>query len=108
MPGSERSASGSNRSVIRPCTTRPMTGAADRVRELVERDPVVLVEIAGAIAESGRTPPDAITELSQQHAPRILAADPAKTRAAVEFLLMGREVDLALEWLQHAAILRVL
>jgi poly(A) polymerase len=85
-----------------------MTGAADRVRELVERDPVVLVEIAGAIAESGRTPPDAITELSQQHAPRILAADPAKTRAAVEFLLMGREVDLALEWLQHAAILRVL
>jgi poly(A) polymerase len=85
-----------------------MSGAADRMRELVEHDPVVLLEIAGAVAESGRAPPDAIIELSQQHAPRLLTADPTKTRAAIEAMLMGREVDLALEWLQRAAILRVL
>ena len=85
-----------------------MSGAAERVRELVERDPVVLIEIGGAIAESGRTPPDAITDISHEHAPRILTAAPAKIRAALEHLLMGRDVELALEWLQRAAILRVL
>ena len=40
--------------------------AADRIRSLVEADPVVLVEIAGAIANEGRMPPDAITRVAQE------------------------------------------
>ena len=83
-----------------------MTG---RLRSLVEVDPVVLVEIAGAIAvDEGRWPPDAVTELGQEHAPRLLDADKARLRAAMEQLLLGRDVDAALEWLQETGILAIL
>ena len=82
--------------------------AAERVRGLVEADPVVLVEIAGAIAEHGRLPPDAMTAVAQDHAARLAEADPARLRVALEQMLMGRDVDAALEWLQRAGVLRVL
>jgi len=82
--------------------------AADRVRGLVETDPVVLVEIAGAISEEGRTPPDAITRVAQDHAVRLADTDKARLRSAMEQALMGRDVDAALEWLHAAGILAVL
>jgi poly(A) polymerase len=82
--------------------------AADRVRGLVEADPIVLVEIAAAIATEGRTPPDAITRVAQDHAVRLADADKARLRVAMEQALMGRDVDAALEWLNQAGILRVL
>lgn len=82
--------------------------AADRIRGLVEVDPVVLVEIAAAIAEQGRTPPDAITRVAQDHAVRLADADKQRLREAVEQTLMGRDVDAALEWMHRAGILRVL
>jgi poly(A) polymerase len=82
--------------------------AADRIRGLVEVDPVVLVEIAAAISEQGRTPPDAITRVAQDHAPRLADTDKARLKDAMEQALMGRDVDAALEWMQHAGILRVL
>jgi poly(A) polymerase len=82
--------------------------AASRIRTLVEADPVVLVEIAGAIATEGRTPPDAITRVAQDHAVRLADADKPRLRVAMEQALMGREVDAALEWLYQAGILRVL
>jgi poly(A) polymerase len=84
------------------------SSTADRVRALVESDPIVLVEIAGAIADSGRTPPDAITEVAQQHAGRLADADSARLRVAIEHAIMGRDVDLALEWLHQGGVLRVL
>ena len=46
---------------------RDGASTADRIRGLVEADPVVLVEIAGAIANEGRMPPDAVTALAQEH-----------------------------------------
>lgn len=83
--------------------------AADRVRALVEADPIVMVEIGGAISdEAGRWPPDTISELVAEHAPRLLDADKARLRAAVEHVLMGRDVDAALEWLHATGILRLL
>jgi poly(A) polymerase len=82
--------------------------AAERVRGLVEVDPVVLVEIAGAISSEGRTPPDSITRVAQDHAVRLADADKTRLRAAMELMLMGREVDSALEWLHAAGIMRVL
>ena len=81
---------------------------ADRIRGLVEVDPVVLVEIAGAIASEGRTPPDAITQVARDHAPRLVDADRARLRLAMEQALLGREIDAALEWMHQAGILRVL
>jgi len=71
------------------------TAAADRIRALVEADPVVLVEIAGAIANEGRMPPDAITRVAQDHAVRLSDADKTRLREAVEQMLMGRDVDAA-------------
>src|SRR5260221_4021050 len=82
--------------------------AADRIRGLVEADPIVLVEIAGAIASEGRTPQDAVTRVAQEHCVRLIAADKARLRAAVEQAIRGRDIDAALEWMQRTGILRVL
>jgi poly(A) polymerase len=80
-----------------------------RVRGLVEADPIVLIEIAGAIAnEDGRWPNAGVTELGAAHAQRLLDVDKARLRAAIEQMLMGRDVDSALEWLHETRILGVL
>ncbi|MBA3820772.1 MAG: HD domain-containing protein [Deltaproteobacteria bacterium] len=83
--------------------------ATDRVRDLVDADPVVMIEIAGAIAnEAGQWPPDSITDIVGDRAPRILDVDKLRLRAAMEHVLMGREVDNALEWLQTTGLVRLL
>ena len=84
--------------------------AADRIRGLVEADPVVMLEIAGAIANEGegRWPNDRVTELSAEQAARLADADKGRVRAAIEQMLMGRDVDAALEWLRAARVLPVL
>jgi poly(A) polymerase len=85
------------------------TKVADRLRPLVEADPVVLLEIAGAIAEGGgRAPPDSVAALAAEHAPRLADADKARLRAAVEHVILGRDVDAALEWLHETRILALL
>lgn len=84
------------------------TRVSDRLRPLVETDPIVLLEIAGAIAHAGRVPPESVTPLAIEHAGRLSEADRARLRTAVEHMLMGREVDIALEWLQQTGILRIL
>ena len=78
------------------------------MRGLVEADPVVLVEIAGAISETGRIPPERVTALACEHAARLAEADKGRLRAAVEQMLMGTQIDAALEWLNQTLILRVL
>src|ERR1044071_1029015 len=84
------------------------TKVADRLRPLVEADPVVVLEIAGAISDSGRLPPDNVTGLAAEHASRLAEADKARLRAAVEHLLMGRDVDAALQWLHDTRVLALL
>jgi poly(A) polymerase len=82
--------------------------AADRIRGLVEADPIVLVELAGAISEHGRMPPEPITRVAQDHAVRLADADKGRLRDAMTQALMGRDVDTALEWMHQGGILRVL
>src|SRR5882724_12690245 len=82
--------------------------AADRVRDLVEADPIVLVEIATAVGESGRFPPDAVIEVATQHSVRLPDSDKTRLRAAIEQALMSHDVDAALEWLHLAGVLRAL
>jgi poly(A) polymerase len=93
-------------------TVSPSAGdskVADRLRPLVEADPIVLLEIAGAISnDGGRVPPESITELAAEHSVRLADADKPRLRAAVEHTLMGRDVDLALEWLHETRILALL
>jgi poly(A) polymerase len=82
---------------------------ADRLRPLVEADPIVLLEIAGAIADGGgRPPPDAVTALAAEHATRLADADKARLRTTVEQVLMGRDVDAALEWLHETRVMGLL
>jgi poly(A) polymerase len=87
----------------------PPESTAGRLRGLVEADPVVLLEIAGAIAaDAGRWPADAVTDLAVEHALRLADSDKARLRTAVEQMLLGRDVDAALEWLYETGILAVL
>ncbi|CAN5819044.1 hypothetical protein BH11MYX3_BH11MYX3_24930 [soil metagenome] len=82
---------------------------ADRVRGLVEADPVVVLEIAGAIShEAGRWPGEHVTEVCLAHTPRLVDADKTRLRVTIEQLLMGRDVDAALEWLRATGALTVL
>jgi poly(A) polymerase len=78
------------------------------MRGLVEADPVVVIEIAAAIAEHAKLPPPELVEVASEHTPRLVSADPARLRVALEQCLMGRDVDAALEWLHQTGALRVL
>src|SRR5438477_120442 len=80
----------------------------DAMRDLVEADPVVLLELAGAIADTGRAPPDRVTQLAAEHAAKLADADKGRLRVAIEQMLMGTQVDAALEWLHATTILPVL
>jgi len=82
--------------------------ASNRVRGLVEADPIVLLEIAGAVAAEGRFPSDGVTRVAQDHAVRLPDADHGRLRATVELMLLGHDVDTALEWLHCTGILRQL
>ncbi len=83
--------------------------AADRIRGLVEADPIVMIEIATAIGtEEDRWPPDKVTDVIREHAPRLAEADKPRLRHAVEQVLMTRDVDTALEWLHATGIVRLL
>src|SRR5688572_31514159 len=85
------------------------TKVADRLRPLIEADAIVLLEIAGAISHAGgRIPPDGVTALAVEHSGRLAEADKARLRTTVEHMLMGRDVDLALEWLHETRILALL
>jgi poly(A) polymerase len=81
---------------------------ADRIRDLVEADPIVLVEMAGAIADEGRMPPEAVTVVAAEHAARLATANKDRLTNAMGVALMGRDIDAALEWMQHTGMLRVL
>ncbi len=83
--------------------------AADRVRALVEADPVVMLEIASAIAhEEGRWPGDGITDACGDHSKHLADADKGRLRLAMEQVLMGRDVDAGLEWLRATGVITVL
>src|SRR5665647_2328076 len=80
-----------------------------QVRSLVEADPIVLIEIAAAIAEDQtRYPPEQVTQIAIEHAARLAEADKDRLRTAIEAMLMGHDVDTALEWLKETQILPVL
>src|SRR3954451_23972449 len=92
--------------------------AAERMRGLVEADPLVVIEIASAIANDGegQWPPDEVTEVAREHTRRLVevidapfgAPLKARLRDTLEHMLMGRDVDAALEWLRVTGAITVL
>jgi poly(A) polymerase len=88
-------------------TTTSDVGA--RIRALAEADPVVLVEIGAAIANGGgEWPDDSVTAAAQELAPTLETAPRERVKTALEELLMGRDVDSALEWLMQGGLLTAL
>lgn len=79
---------------------------AARVTDLGLADPVALVEIAAAISHArGGWPVDAVARGAREAAHAIDTADMVRIRIAMEDALLGRDVDLALEWLHQAGVL---
>jgi poly(A) polymerase len=89
-----------------------MTSTSDvgaRIRALAEADPVVLVEIGAAIANSGgHWPDDFVTATAQELSPSLEHAPKERIKAALEDLLMGVDVDAALEWLMQSGLLQAM
>ena len=86
------------------------TDTEARVRAWAEASPVLLLDIAGAIAHSdgGEWPAEAVTRAAQDTVQIVRSADEAAVRAAIEHVLMGREVDVALEWIRQTGLLALL
>jgi len=72
--------------------------------------PVSLLEVAVAIAENGagRVPPETLTQAARESAPLITQVEPAKVRAGLEAVILGRSLDEALQWMHQAGLLAVL
>jgi poly(A) polymerase len=81
---------------------------ADRVRAWTAANPVVLFDIATAIATGdGGWPAEAVTRVAQESMELVRAAPGREVRAAIGEMLMGREVDHALEWMRETGLLAV-
>jgi poly(A) polymerase len=79
---------------------------ASRVRDLVQADPVALLEIAAAVGNGrGAWPVEAVTRAARDESAAVLTADGARMHDAIEAAITGRDVDLALEWMHQAGLL---
>jgi poly(A) polymerase len=80
-----------------------------RVTAWAEANPLILFDIAAAISDAGGSwPAEAVTRAAQETAGGVKAAAPADVRAAFEPLLLGRDVDSALEWIRETGLLAAL
>jgi poly(A) polymerase len=72
--------------------------------------PETLLEVAVAIAENGegRLPPETLTLAAREAAPLITHVPVARVRSGVEAVILGRSLDVALQWMHDAGVLGVL
>lgn len=81
---------------------------AARMRDEVQRDPLAMVRAATAIAHGrGRLPPRGLTRACREEVALIQQADACSMMAELEGCLVGRDVDLALEWLHEIGFMRL-
>ena len=79
-----------------------------RIQAWAEANPVLLLDIAAAIALTGEVPCDAVTAAAADTSAAIVRAAPEEVRVAVEASLMARDVDIALEWIRATGLLAIL
>ncbi|HET6280028.1 MAG TPA: HDIG domain-containing protein [Polyangia bacterium] len=70
--------------------------------------PVALLEVAVTVAAEGTLPPDTLTAAAREAAPLVATVSTDKLRAGIEAVIMGRSLDLGLQWMQEAGVLGVL
>jgi len=74
---------------------------------LLSAGPGALLDVAARIADEGQVPDPAITEVARLAAPALAELQPDKVRAGVESVIMGRSLELGLQWMHDAGILKV-
>ncbi len=82
--------------------------AAARVRDSVQQDPMALLRLAAAIAHDGKLPTAAMTRAAREELGTLEHAEPVIVRTELEATLMGRDVDVALQWLQEIGAVKLL
>ncbi|HEX3694896.1 MAG TPA: HD domain-containing protein [Polyangia bacterium] len=70
--------------------------------------PEALLGVAARIADSGELPPPAVTEAAREAAAQAASIPAPRARALMESVILGRSLDLSLQWLQDSGVLRVL
>ena len=73
---------------------------------LLSAGPSALLDVAAMVASEGQLPDPAITEVARLAAPALADLQPDKVRAGVESVIMGPSLDLGLQWMQDAGILK--
>jgi poly(A) polymerase len=81
--------------------------AAARMRDSVQADPLAILRAATAIAQNAKLPTPAITRAAREELGGIESASPAIVRAELEQVLLGKNVHLALQWLQDVGVVRL-
>jgi poly(A) polymerase len=81
---------------------------AARVRDELQRDPLVLLRTATAIGLGRGLPPSAVTRACKEEAGLLAQAPLVAQREELERCLVGRDADVALGWLQEVGIIRAL
>ncbi len=76
------------------------------VREHIQQDPLALLRIAAAIAHGkGQWPADCVTRSCREEVDLIAEAEPAGIVAELEYVLLGRDIDEALQWLLSVGLM---
>jgi poly(A) polymerase len=70
--------------------------------------PDSLLDLATAVARHGELPPPAVTEAARAAAAEAARIAPARARAGIEAVILGKSLDVGLQWLHDAGVLAVL
>ena len=70
--------------------------------------PEALLEVAARVAVEGSLPPLELTEAAREAAPLAAQLAPARVRAGIEAVIMGKALDVGLQWMHDAGLLAVL
>ena len=82
---------------------------AARMQSYFASDSIGILDVATAIAScDGRWPADTLSEAAADHHAAILTADKQRLRDGIEAIIMGRDVDSALAWLQQVGVIAAL
>ena len=70
--------------------------------------PDALLNVAARVAAEGKLPEPAITEAARAAAPALAEVEPDRLRAGIEGVIMGRGLDLGLQWMHEAGVLKAI
>jgi len=70
--------------------------------------PEALLDVAAEIAVAGAPPPAELTEAARVAAPMAAQIAPARARAGIEAVIMGKALEVGLQWMHDAGLLAVL